>query len=404
MKERIAEKDLIWIIFLVQFVTIFEFVIINPLAPDYIIDLGILSSQVGIIAGSFSLTSAVIGFIAVSFIDNHDRRKILLTSILGLMFSSVICLLSYDFKTFLLSKILAGLFAGPSTAISLAIVSDSVPAERRGMAISKAMSAFPIVAAFGVPIGLEISRYTGYWKGAFLLNLVIEFFVFIFAYKKLPVFDCHLKYNEPIKALLRYKNIFTNKKYCIAILLNLVSFFAGFCLIPNFANYFVFNLNYPREKLGLLFMIGGIISFFGMRLVGKIIDKRKSYYVLWILVLIMVVALYFRFLSTSITIPVLLFFIMFMFSMSSRNVVMSAVTSKIPSSHDRASFFSIYNVALNLGSGLGGMFSGFMLKEGPNLELVNIEILATISLCLTLSLPIILQQLERMIRRDARSS
>jgi predicted MFS family arabinose efflux permease len=395
---KISESKIIWLIFLVQYVTIFEFVIINPLSPDYIVELGIMTSDVGIIAGSFALTSAIIGLIAVTFIDNHDRKKVLVTCVSGLILSSIICLLSYDFKTFLISKIIAGMFAGTSTSISLAIMSDVIAPERRGRAMSKAMGAFPVVAAIGVPVALEISRFTGIWKAAFIMNLVIQVCVLIFVVKKLPEFKNHLHSIQPIKALTKYKDIFIKPKYLMAILVNVLSFFAGFLLIPNFATYFIFNLDFPREKLGLLFMIGGTISFFGMRIIGKLADKYSSYIVMSGLVFIMLFALYFRFISTQFQLPILAFFILFMFSMSSRNVVTSALSSKIPSAHDRASFFSIYNVAINIGTGLGGVASSLILVEGANLELINIEKVAILSIALTAFIPFLIWKIEKMIR------
>ncbi len=402
---KVSEKTLIWIVFFVNYVTMFEFVVINPLSPDYIVELGIMSSEVGMIAGCFSLTAAISGFFAVTFIDNHDRRKVLAICMFGLIISNIATICTYDFKTFLLAKIITGLFAGTSSAIGLAIISDNIPAERRGAALGKVMSAFPVVAAIGVPVALELSHYFKEWEAAFSMNLSVQIILFIYILKRIPALDKHLHHILPIKVLTKYKNIFFNKTYIMAFASNAMSLFAGFCLIPNFANYFIFNLGYPREKLGLLFMIGGCISFFGVRFMGRLSDKYKPHILASGLVLIMVFALYYRFISEHIKLPILLFFILFMFSMTARNVVFSTLCSKIPSSHDRASFFSIFNVSINIGSGLGAFLSSLVLKEGANLELVNMEKLAVLSIAVTLVIPICIWVIERRLKqRNVQSS
>ncbi len=396
---KVSEKTLIWVVFLINYVTMFEFVIINPLSPDYIVELGIMSSDVGILAGTFSLTSALAGFAVVTFIDNHDRKKVLKICLVGLIISNIATIFSYDFKSFLIAKIIAGLFAGTLTTTGLAIITDNIPVERRGAALGKAMSSFPIVAAIGIPLGLELSHYSGYWETAFAMNLLFELSLFVFILKKIPTMDNHLHHLLPITALTKYKNIFFNKIYLLAFLTNFISLFAGFCLIPNFANFFIFNLDYPREKLGLLFMIGGCISFFGVRFLGKLSDKHNHSTIISYLVLTMLFALYFRFISENLQLPILIFFVLFMLSLSSRNVVFSSLCSKIPSPHDRASFFSIYNVSLNIGSGMGAFCSSIILKEGANFQLINIEKLAIISMIATSLIPLLVITLEKKLKK-----
>ena len=33
------------------------------------------------------------------------------------------------------------------------------------------------------------------------------------------------------------------------------------------------NLGFPREQLGLMYLIGGGLSFFGTRLTGRVVDR-----------------------------------------------------------------------------------------------------------------------------------
>ena len=48
---------------------------------------------------------------------------------------------------------------------------------------------------------------------------------------------------------------------------------AQFAIVPNIAAYWQFNLAYPRDRLGLLFVLGGAASFGCMRLAGRLGDR-----------------------------------------------------------------------------------------------------------------------------------
>jgi len=397
--DRISERYLIFIIFLVQYITIYEFVIINPLAPDYILELGILSSDVGLVAGSYSLSAAISGIIAVTFIDNYDRKKVLLYSLVGLLLGTIICLASFNFTTFILATILKGMFTGPATTIALAILTDAITPAKRGKALSKVMTAFPLVAAVGVPISLEISNVFDNWRLALAINIAVIIGTIYMVFKKMPEFKSHLVDIKPIKLIQRYQNIFNKWHYVMALFLSFVSYFAGFLLIPNLPNYFIFNLDYPRENLGLLYMIGGLISFFSLRIVGTLIDKNNSKWIIISLISVMLANLYFQFFSQFINLPIIVFFVIFMLCMSSRNIVISTLATKIPSNYDRASFFSIFNVCVNTGAGLGGFVSSLLLTEGANLELIHIERVALLSMAATILIPFIIFSIEKMIKK-----
>src|SRR5260221_10337886 len=50
----------------------------------------------------------------------------------------------------------------------------------------------------------------------------------------------------------------------------------GFILIPNISAYVQFNLAYPRERLELLYLAGGVVSFFASRAAGAMVDRMGA--------------------------------------------------------------------------------------------------------------------------------
>ena len=49
-----------------------------------------------------------------------------------------------------------------------------------------------------------------------------------------------------------------------------------FLIIPNISPYLQGNLHYPRDKIGLLYLMGGSVGFVVMRLIGKMVDRRGA--------------------------------------------------------------------------------------------------------------------------------
>jgi predicted MFS family arabinose efflux permease len=281
----------------------------------------------------------------------------------------------------------------------LAILTDFIKPERRGRATSKVTSSFPVVAAIGVPIALEISNYTGHWRLAFLLNIFCQAVIIYFVLKKLPVVNAHLHDLKPLKVMERYKNIVTKFSYLMTILLNVVSFISGFLIIPHIANYFIFNTGFPRDKLGMLYMIGGVCSFFAMRVVGILVDKFTAFKIVSVLAVVAILAIYFEFIH-NFKLPALAFMILFMVTMPSRNVIINSLATRIPTSQDRGSFFALFNVANHIGVWLGGFISSSIMHEGANLELVHINYVAMLSIVCIILLPAMIHIIEKYLRKQ----
>lgn len=75
--RAISERSLLFLIGAVQFVNILDFMMVMPLGPDFARDLGIPTSQLGLIGGSYTAAAAVTGLLGAFFLDRFDRRSAL---------------------------------------------------------------------------------------------------------------------------------------------------------------------------------------------------------------------------------------------------------------------------------------------------------------------------------------
>ena len=153
---------------LVMFTTIADFMIMMPLASYLMAEMHVNTAQFGLLVSAYSLAAGCSALLASSQADRFDRRHALLFCYAGLMIATLACALSNTYYTLLLARILAGVFGGVIGSISLAIVGDLIPAERRGQAMSWVMLGFSLSAVAGVPLGLWLAAHSGWpllWVG-----------------------------------------------------------------------------------------------------------------------------------------------------------------------------------------------------------------------------------------------
>ena len=388
---------MIGIVGAVQFVNILDFMIVMPLGPDFATALNIPQSQLGAGGGSYTAAAAVSGVAAAFFLDRFDRRNALCLAMLGLVLGTAAGALASDLWTLLLARVLAGTFGGPATSISLAIIADLIPPERRGRAMGAVMGSFSAASVLGVPAGLEVARLGG-WRAPFLAVAGLGLVVVTLAYWQLPPLRLHLTQTRAPPSLLR---VLRRPLHVMSYGMLALMTGSGFLLIPNLSPFFQHNLGYPRERLGLLYLVGGVLSFFWMRLAGRLVDRLGATRVgvLGGVAFCIVIVVGFGFEHTPA--PVLLIFVAFMLSQNTRMVAQTALITRVPPIHERAAFSSLQSAVQHASAALGALASSRMLVDGPNQTLVGMPRLVVTGVVLTLLAFPLLWRVERGVRSSA---
>jgi predicted MFS family arabinose efflux permease len=173
----------------------------------------------------------------------------------------------------------------------------------------------------------------------------------------------------------------------------------AFMLIPNFSAYFQKNLSFPRERLGLLYLVGGSISFIAMRFAGRLVDVYSAFAVICGSTLLLAFVLLSGYVFYPPLIPSLAIFTGFMVAMSIRGVSVGSLNSRVPLPEERAGFMSFQSAIQHMSCASGAIFSTSMLSEGENGALIGMPKLALICLGLALVIPFTVFQLETRVRR-----
>jgi predicted MFS family arabinose efflux permease len=392
------ERKFIWLLAAVSFVNILDFVMVIPLGPNFAEGLGIPTARLGLIGTSYTAAAAVAGLLGTLFLERFDRRSALAVAMLGLMSATAAGGLATSYGTLLAARVMAGSFGGPATSIGMAILTDVIPPERRGKALGQVMGAFAAASVLGVPLGLQLALWAG-WRAPFFVVAGMGLALVIAAIVLMPPMRGHL--DRP-KALVETRSLgaFLADPTVLLALSGMAAMHLGsFVLILNLAAWVQQNLGFPQSGMGRLYLVGGLISFFAMRVGGILVDRRGwlSMTALGSALFLGVVAI--CFLPTRPWLPVLGIFIGFMLANSLRMVAMNTLSTRVPLPSERARFMSAQSAAQHLAAAAGGAISSLVLINGPGGALLGMDKLGMLSIGLTILVPIFVALVTARLRR-----
>ncbi len=417
-----SELTLILLVAAVQFVNILDFVMVMPLGPDFAAALQIPISTVGYVGGAYTAAASLAGLLGSLFLDRFDRRHALGVAMSGLVIATAlggcapelarlipIQLLAHavgqpaTLVALMCARVLAGLFGGPATSVALSIVADRIPPERRGRAMGIVMGAFAFASVLGVPAGLEAARRGG-WRMPFFGVAAIGVLVVVGAIALLPSLAGHVEAARN-RNRFAFLALFRRPIALLSWSTTATVMMAGFILIPNISAYVQGNLGYPRARLGLLYMAGGVFSLVATQAGGRIVDRIGAARTGLVGSLLLIATIQCGFAMVTPPIPIVALFMLFMTAMGLRNVSHQTLTSHVPDGPERAGFMSIQSSVQHFAAASGAFLAAHVLVEEKG-KLIGMQTIAHISMTLSVVVPVLFFLLERAVRqrRQAREA
>jgi predicted MFS family arabinose efflux permease len=388
-----SERLIIFLIGAIQFVNVLDFVMVMPLGPDFAAALGIATSRIGVVGGSYTAAAAVAGVVGSLFLDKFDRRPALAVTMLGLVLGTAMGGLATGLPSLLMARIVAGAFGGPATSLSLAVIADAIPPARRGKAMGAVMGAFSVASVLGVPAGLELSQRFS-WRAPFFAVAALGLVLAMTAIFLLPSMRAHL--TAPRREGPKVKLL--DSMTAIALVNSALIMSGVFAVVPNISAFVQHNMGYPREKIGLLYLVGGLASFVAMRLVGIMVDRLGATPMIVLGTVFHVVALVTAFIYPLAWLPVLFIFTVYMLSGSVRMVPMQALASRVPRPEQRAGFMSAQSAVQHAASATGSMLASTILIALPDGKLEGMSTVAWAALVVACLVPVGAGLLEKRVR------
>lgn len=380
------ERLIIIILFFVQFTHMVDFVVMMPLGPKLVRAFALTPSQFSYVISSYAFAAAIMGVISSFFVDNYDRKKVLVLFYTGFLIANVFCALSINYFMLVFSRIMAGGFGGVLAGLSFSIIGDVVPEIRRGKAMGIVMSAFGTASVIGIPAGLYLADHYD-WHSPFWLISILSLFVIIVTTIKMPAITGHIKLQRFKKSeeFTKILNLFKNKNCRLAFTLSCSYIISGFLVIPFVSQYLVRNVKILETQLSLTYFFGGLFTFFTSRFIGVLADKYGKHKMVYILGPLSLIPIYLmtNLPQSSIT-TVLIVSTIFFVLISGRFVPVMAIITSSVSKADRGAFMGINSSLQQLAMGFASMFAGFIISYNTQGSMDHFNIVGYLSMAMTL--------------------
>lgn len=395
-KERIA----LILLAALNFTHILDFMIMMPLGNYLMPYFNISPQQFSMLVASYTFSAGIAGFLAAFFVDNFDRKKVLLFGYIGFLIGTLCCALSPTFEFLLVSRIVAGLFGGLIGAQVLSIVADLIPYERRGMAMGIIMAAFSVASVFGVPFGLYIANLFN-WHGPFFFVAGLGAILVPFLMRFLPKMDGHLTAETArISPFVLIREVARDKDQLLALGFTASLMLGHFMIIPFLNPFMEFNMGFSKFQTPMLYMAGGIATLITSPLIGRLADKVGKHKVYFIMAVTSIFPI-----ALITNLPPMPFYLVlcvsgFWFVVSSgRTIPAQAMVSNVVSPERRGSFMSFNSSVQQIFVGLASVLAGLIVVKNPDNSIQNYEVTGYISILITLLTLIFVFRLDTRLKR-----
>jgi len=388
------EAGIVFAVAAVQFVNVLDFVMVTPLGPFFAPGLGIPLSHLGYVSASYTAAASVAGLVGALVLDRFDRRSALAVCMFGLGAATLLGGAATGMGPLLATRVLAGLFGGPATSLSYAIVADAVPEARRGRAMGVVMSAFSVASVLGIPAGLLAAEWGG-WRAPFVGLGALGLAVTAASWALLPPLRAHLQGGVHPSALGGVRQLAARPLVRWSWAMTATLMLAGFSVIPNLPAYLTGNLHVPPSQFKLLYAASGVGTFLVLRLAGRWVDRAGSLRVMTFASPVLATALALFVIFPVRALPPQLLFVSFVWALAFRNVAHGTLASRVPRPAERAAFQSIQSAVQHAASAAGGILSAAFLSTSPDGALLGMGAVGAFSAALTLGLPLLVARVER---------
>lgn len=395
------QKFLIFILALLQFTIVLDFMIISPLGDALMKDLSISTSRFGFVVSSYAFSAGISGILAAGFADKFDRKKLMVFFYTGFIIGTFFCGIANSYYTLLAARIVTGLFGGVIGSISLAIVTDMFALNQRGRVMGFIQMAFAVSQVLGIPAGVFIANHLN-WHYTFLMIVVLAIIILVLALFKMQPVTEHLNKRMDKNALLHLWHTIGNKKYQVGFTATGFLAIGGFMMMPFSASFLINNVGISHEQLPLVFMFTGLASIVVMPLIGKIsdsVDKFKLFAAGSVLAAIL--ALVYANLPVVPLWQVVLVNIIMFVGIMSRMVPATTLTTGIPALQDRGAYMSINSSLQQISGGVGAILGGLIVHQpAKNSPLENFPLLGLAVSGFILLTVYLVYRIDRLLKRN----
>jgi predicted MFS family arabinose efflux permease len=357
------------------------------------------TAQFGLSVSVYAFSAGFSGLATAGFADRFDRKKLLLFFYVGFIVGTLFCGLSDSFLMLLTARVVTGLFGGVIGSISMAIVSDLFPLEKRGRVFGFLQMGFGASQVLGIPLSLYIATVWG-WQSPFLMIVVLSIIILLLIMFKLNSITEHLDHKTEQNAITHLWQTLTLRKYRIGFLATAFLSLGNFMMLPWGSAYVINNLKITVQELPFIYMASGVCTLTIMPIIGKLSDRFDKFYLFSFasIILIIVIIIYANLGPVSFWI-VLIMNLGLQVGFMSRMVPSIALTSALPQKKDRGSFMGINSSLQQIAGGIAAAVSGMIVIQNDKFSpLEHYDYLVYVVVLLSIISVFLLFRVSRIIK------
>ena len=357
----------------IQFANVLDFMIMMPLGPILMHDLGISTQQFGLLVASYSFSAALSGLLASIFVDRFERKRLLLGVFALFCLATLACGLAPGYVTLMIARGLAGVFGGVMGALVQTIVGDTIPFARRAKAGSIVSSAFSLSTVAGVPLSLWLANHFQ-WRAPFFFIVALCIVFFVIALRVLPELRHHISLEKRTHPFVELFAVMRDINHLRALLFSALLIFSGFTVTPYITVYAVNNIAISQHDIPLIYFAGGLATFVTARVIGHWADAKGKVEVYRLIALASLVPLIAVTQLQSATLAVwMIFTTLFFVLISGRFIPGMAIITSSAQSKLRGTFMSLNATVQSLAMGLGATLGGFIVTRLDNGQIAGYQ-------------------------------
>ncbi|MEG0260243.1 MAG: MFS transporter [Lysinibacillus sp.] len=239
-----------------------EFVIVGILT-DISSALQISNAKAGTLVSAFAITFAIATPLVMAATSHFPKRKWMLFLIGAFIVLNALCIISTSYIMLLSLRIMTAIVTGVLISLAMIVASETMPINKRGLAISFVFGGFTLANVVGVPIGTVIAGAYS-WNATFMLTTFLGGLAFLASFFVLPN-----KLSQIRSSIRDQFTLLTNPRILMAFFIPALGFGATY-VVFTYLVPILKGMAVPSHSISLVLFGYGFISIFSNILAGKI--------------------------------------------------------------------------------------------------------------------------------------
>ncbi|MEC0124490.1 MFS transporter [Paenibacillus pabuli] len=349
-------KGIIYVLALAVFLIGTIEYIITGVIEIIAVDLGVSTSEAGLLVTVFALAAAIVAPILITLTINTDRKKLLMTTLSVFIASNGLMFADLTYETVIWIRIIQGASGGIATVVAMAVATRLVEKEKRGNAIGIILMGLSSSLVLGVPLGTFFSEMFG-WRVLFVLIGALSVLPLLIIYKKIPA----IKEEEKVTLSMQL-SILKNPTILMALVITLF-YVGGYATLFTYITPFLQATSSlsMTEISGVLFL-AGVCSFVGSKLGGQLADAKGSKFTIFLGLLLQgTTLLLFALAGVNLVVLILILMIFMLATWSISPAQQLYLVTLAPRNPDIA--LSVNTSFIQFGFALGSGLGGFAISQ-----------------------------------------